>query len=290
MRIDGTSTAGDAVGEMSGRVCVVTGASGGIGKETAKGLARTGATVALLVRSPERGEAARGEIARAAPGADVRMVLADLSVQAEVRRAAAEILSHFPRVDALVNNAASFAWKRTLTPDGIELQWAVNHLAPFLLTHLLLGRLTESAPARVVTMSSGAHKGGRMDWDDPQMARGRYRGLAMYARTKLANLLFTRELARRTRGTGVTANAMHPGVVATDLLLKSFPPIRLLRPWMLTPEQGAATAVHLASSPDVASATGEYFIARRPVQAAPAALDDDDARRLWELSAEMTGV
>jgi NAD(P)-dependent dehydrogenase (short-subunit alcohol dehydrogenase family) len=246
--------------------------------------------VVLLVRSRERGEAARGEIARDVPGADVRMVLADLSAQAEVRRAAAEIVERFPRVDALVNNAASFAWKRTLTPDGIELQWAVNHLAPFLLTHLLLGRLTESAPARVVAMSSGAHKGGRMDWDDPQMARGRYNGLAMYARTKLANLLFTRELARRTRGTGVIANAMHPGVVATDLLLKSFPPIRLLRRWLLTPAEGAATAVHLASSPEVAGTSGEYFIDKRPVTPSPAARDDEAARRLWEISAEMVGV
>jgi len=278
------------VGEMSGRVCVVTGASGGIGKETAKGLARTGATVVLLVRSRERGEAARGEIIRDVPGSDVQMVLADLSVQAEVRRAAAEIIGRFPRVDALVNNAAIFAWKRTLTPDGVELQWAVNHLAPFLLTHLLLGRLTESAPARVVSMSSGAHKAGRMDWDDPQMARGRYNGLAMYSRTKLANLLFTRELARRTRGTGVTANAMHPGVVATDLLLKSVPLIRLFRRLMLTPEEGAATTVYLASSPEVAGASGEYFIDRRPVTPTTAARDEDAARRLWEVSARMVGI
>ena len=278
------------MGEMSGRVCVVTGASGGIGKETAKGLARTGATVLLLVRSRERGEAARGEIVRDVPDAEVQLVLADLSVQAEVRRAAAEIIARFPRVDALVNNAASFAWKRTLTPDGIEVQWAVNHLAPFLLTNLLLDRLKESAPSRVVSMSSGAHKGGRMDWDDPQMERGRYSGLGMYARTKLANLLFTRELARRTRGTGVTATAMHPGVVATDLLLKSFPPIRLFRRWMRTPEEGAATTVYLATSPEVAAASGEYFIDRRPATATAAAMDDDAARRLWELSAKMVGI
>ena len=277
------------MGEMSGRVCVVTGASGGIGKETAKGLARTGATVVLLVRSRERGEAARGEIVRDVPGADVQLVLADLAVQAEVRRAAAEIVGRFPRVDALVNNAASFAWKRTLTSDGIEVQWAVNHLAPFLLTHLLLDRLRESAPSRVVTMSSGAHKAARIDWDDAQMARGRYSGLGMYARTKLANLLFTRELARRTRGTGIAANAMHPGVVATDLLLKSFPPIRLFRRWMRTPAEGAATAVYLASSPGVA-ASGEYFIDRRPVTPASAATDDEAARRLWALSAKMVGI
>lgn len=275
---------------MSGRVAVVTGASGGIGKEIAKGLARNGAAVVLLVRSRPRGEAARDEIARAVPGADAQLVLADLSVQAEVRRAAEEIAARFPRVHALVNNAASFSWKRTLTADGIELQWAVNHLAPFLLTHLLLPRLAESMPARVVSLSSGAHHGGRMEWDDLQMAGGRYRALAMYSRTKLANLLFVRELARRTRGMGIAANAMHPGVVATDLLMNGFPPIRLFRRWMRTPEQGAATAVHLASSPDVEGATGEYFIDDRPVAPSAAALDDDAARRLWETSARMTGI
>lgn len=275
---------------MSGRVCVVTGASGGIGKETAKGLARKGATVVLLVRSRERGEAARDEIARAVPGADVHLVLADLAVQAEVRRAAEEIAARFPRVHALVNNAASFSWKRRTTTDGIEVQWAVNHLAPFLLTNLLLPSLAGSAPARVVSVSSGAHHGGRMEWDDLEMARGRYRAFAMYSRTKLANLLFVRELARRTRGMGITANAMHPGVVATDLLLNGFPPIRLFRRWMRTPEQGAATAVHLASSPEVEGVTGEYFIDERPVAPAPAALDDEAARRLWEVSARMTGI
>lgn len=278
------------MGETSGRVCVITGASGGIGKETAKGVARAGATAVLVVRSRERGEAARAEIVRDVPGADVHMVLADLSSQAEVRSAAAEIVARFPRVHALVNNAASFSWKRRTTVDGIEVQWAVNHLAPFLLTNLLLPRLAESAPARVVTVSSGAHHGGRMEWDDLQMARGRYRAFAMYARTKLANLLFTRELARRARGTGVTANAMHPGVVATDLLMNGFPPIRLFRRWLRTPEQGAATAVHLATSPEVEGVTGEYFIDARPVPPAPAALDDKAARRLSEISARMTGI
>jgi NAD(P)-dependent dehydrogenase (short-subunit alcohol dehydrogenase family) len=275
---------------MTGRVCVVTGASAGIGKATAAGLARLGATVVLLVRSRERGEAARAEIARGASGADVQLVLADLSAQAEVRRAAEEILGRFPRVHALVNDAATFSWRRRKTVDGIEIQWAVNHLAPFLLTNLLLGRLTESAPARVVAVSSNSHHDGRLRWDDLQMERGFYRGVAMYARTKLANVLFTRELARRTRGTGVTANAMHPGVVATSLLLDSFPPFKLLRRRMRTPEEGARTAVWLAASPEAEALSGEYCIDERPVRPSPAALDDEAARRLWDVSAEMTGL
>jgi len=275
---------------MRGRVCVVTGASGGIGRAAAAGLARQGATVVLLVRSRERGQAARDEIVRATPGADVQLVLADLSSMAEVRRAAREIESRFPRVHVLVNNAASFSWRRRKTPDGFEVQWAVNHLAPFLLTSRLLPRLTGSAPARVVTVSSNSHFRGRMAWDDLQMERGLYRGLAMYSRTKLANVLFTRELARRTRGTGVVANAMHPGVVATDLLLNGFPPLKLLRRRFRTPEEGARTAVWLASSPEAAEMTGEYCIDERPVTPSPAARDDEAARRLWKVSAEMTGL
>ncbi|HEX8696224.1 MAG TPA: SDR family oxidoreductase [Longimicrobium sp.] len=275
---------------MRGRVCVVTGASAGIGKATAAGLARLGATVVLLVRSRERGEAARAEIAREAPGADVHLVLADLSAQAEVRRAAEEILGRFPRVHVLVNNAATFSWRRKKTVDGIERQWAVNHLAPFLLTHLLLARLAESAPARVVAVSSNSHFDGRLRWDDLQMERGFYRGLAMYARSKLANVLFTRELARRARGTGVTANAMHPGVVATSLLLDGFPPLKLLRRRMRTPEEGARTAVWLAASPEAEALSGEYCIDERPVRPSAAALDDEAARRLWDVSAETTGL
>jgi NAD(P)-dependent dehydrogenase (short-subunit alcohol dehydrogenase family) len=275
---------------MSGRVCVVTGASGGIGKATAAELARRGATAVLVVRSAERGEAARTEIERATGNRDVHLVLADLSRQADVRRAAGEILARFPAVHVLVNNAATHTWRRE-TADGIEQQWAVNHLAPFLLTNLLLPRMIDAAPARVVTVSSNAHMGvGPLRWDDLEMARGRYRGFRQYGYTKLANVLFTRELARRTAGAGVTANALHPGVVATDLLLNGAPPLKLFRRWMRTPEQGAATAVHLATSPEVEGVTGEYFIDGRPVALAAAATDDEAARRLWSISERMTGL
>ncbi|HSU15467.1 SDR family oxidoreductase [Longimicrobium sp.] len=275
---------------MTGRVCVVTGASGGIGKAAATELARRGATVALVVRSPERGEAARAEIERATGNGAARVVLADLSRQAEVRRAADELLSAYPRIDVLVNNAAVYTRRRRLTDDGIEMQWAVNHLAPFLLTSLLLPRLTASAPARVVTVSSNAHEMAELRWDDLEMRRRRYRGFRQYGNTKRANVLFTRELARRTAGSGVAANALHPGTVATELLMNGFPPIRLFRRWLRTPEQGAATAVYLAASPEVAGISGEYFVDERPVPVPAPAHDDEAARRLWEISERMVGL
>jgi len=277
-------------GEIAGRVCVVTGASGGIGKATAAGLARRGATVALVVRSRERGEAARDEIARATGSRDLHLVLADLSRQADVRRAAGEVLAAFGAVHVLVNNAGTYTARRKETEDGIELQWAVNHLAPFLLTHLLMPALTTARPARVVAVSSNAHKAGELRWDDLQMKRGRYRGLRQYCNTKLANVLFTRELARRATASGVTANAMHPGVVATELLLGGFPPLRLVSRFMRTPEQGAATALYLAADPAAAAFTGEYFIDSRPVPLDAKATDDAAARRLWELSEEKVGI
>jgi retinol dehydrogenase-12/retinol dehydrogenase-13 len=278
------------MGEMTGRVCVVTGASGGIGKATAAGLARRGATVVLVVRSRERGEAARDEIARATGSRDLHLVLADLSRQADVRRAAAELLAAFGAVHVLVNNAATYTARRRETEDGIELQWAVNHLAPFLLTHLLLPGLAAGRPARVVAVSSNAHRSAVLRLDDVQMKRGLYRGLRQYCNTKLANVLFTRELARRAASSGVTANALHPGVVATELLLGGFPPLRLVRRFMRTPEQGAATAVYLAADPAAAGFTGQYFVDSRPVPLSPPATDDETARRLWELSEAMVGI
>jgi len=279
-----------ASGEMAGRVCVVTGASGGIGKAAAAGLAARGATVVLVVRSRERGEAARDEIARATGSRALHVVLADLSRQADVRRAADEVRTAVGAVHVLLNNAATYTARRKVTEDGIELQWAVNHLAPFLLTNLLMPALAAARSARVVTVSSNAHRSAVLRWDDVQMKRGFYRGLRQYCNTKLANLLFTRELARRAAGDGVTANALHPGVVATELLLGGFPPLRLVRRWMRTPEQGAATALYLATDPAVAGVTGEYFIDNRPVPPTPAATDDDSARRLWQLSEEMVGM
>ena len=272
---------------MEEKVCVVTGATGGIGGATARGLAARGATVLLVARDAARGEALRESIARETGNGRVRLVRADLSSQAEVRAAAAEVAAAYPRVDVLVNNAAVYTRQRAESVDGIELQWAVNHLAPFLLTHLLLDRLRAAGGARVVTVSSGAHQGRLIPWHDMQMTR-RYFGWRTYGVTKLANLLFTRELARRERG--LIAHAVHPGVVATELLMRGFPPIRLFRRFLKTPEEGAATVLFLATSPDAARSSGEYWIDERRADPHPAARDDQAARRLWRWSEERVGA
>lgn len=276
-------------GRMDGRVCVVTGATAGIGQAAATELARRGATVVLVARSPERARRTRDAVAAAAGHDRVDVVLADLSVQAQVRTAAAQILDRHPAVHVLLNNAAVYTRRFEASPDGIEMQLAVSHLAPFLLTNLLLDRLRASGPARVVTMSSGAHHGARVRWEDLEL-RGRYSGLRQYANTKLYNLWMTRELARRVPASQVTANAMHPGVVGTALLFGGFAPIRLLKPFLRTPEQGAATAVWLASSPAVREMTGGYFQDERPARSSPLSQDPDAARRMWVISERMTGL
>ena len=274
---------------MDGRVCVVTGATTGIGLATALGLARLGARVGIVGRNRERAEAARAAVAREAGAERVEVFLADLSSQAEVRRLAGELRARYGRLDVLVNNAAAYTRRRTLTVDGIETQLAVNHLAPFLLTRLLLDPLRAGGPSRVVTVSSEAHRGARLDWGDLQGER-MYNGVRAYARSKLANLLFTRELARRTAGTGVTANAAHPGVVGTELLFGGWAPLRLLKPFLRTPEKGADTSVWLAASPEVEGVSGGYFRDRREIRPSEAALDDSAAARLWKASEELTGL
>ncbi|HEX6910397.1 MAG TPA: SDR family NAD(P)-dependent oxidoreductase [Longimicrobium sp.] len=276
-------------GRMTGRVCVVTGATAGIGQVAATELARRGATVVLVARSAERAAATRDAVVRAAGHEGVEVVLADLARQAQVRAAAAQIRARHPAVHVLVNNAAVYTRSREETPDGIELQLAVNHLAPFLLTNLLLPALTAGAPSRVVTLSSGAHRGGVPRWDDLEM-RDRYNGLRQYSNTKLYNLLMTRELARRHDPAQLVANAMHPGVVGTALLLNGFRPLKLLKPFMRTPEQGARTAVWLASSPQAGRVTGEYFKDERPARSSELSRDVAAARQLWEISERMTGL
>ena len=273
---------------MRGKVCVVTGATGGIGAATARGLAQRGATVLLVARDAVRGGALREEIARATGNERVHLFRADLSSRAQVRAVAREIAAAHPRVDVLVNNAGAYTFRRRESVDGVEMQWAVNHLAPFLLTRLLMEPLRAAGAARVIAVSSEAHRLARLPWGDMQQRR-RYFGLRAYAVTKLANILFTRELARRTAGTGITASALHPGVVATEILLGGFPPLRLFRRFLRTHEQGASTPIFLASSPEAEGVTGKYWIDERPADPSPAALDDDAARRLWEWSEEMVG-
>lgn len=273
---------------MKGSTVLVTGASRGIGKATATELARRGARVLIAARSSERGESAAGEIRATVPGAAVELLLADLSSQQQVRALASETARRTDGLEVLVHVAGVYTRHRQTTRDGLETQLAVNHLAPFLLTRLLRDRLEAAAPSRVVVVSSEAHRHARLDFEDLQGER-RYNGLRAYARSKLANLLFTRELARRLESRGVTANAAHPGVVATDLLFSGFAPLRLLRPFLRTPERGARTPVWLAADPGPAGVSGRYFIDEREARPSRAALDDASARRLWEESVALTG-
>ena len=279
--------------DMTGRVCVITGATRGIGRATAEGLARLGASLVLVVRRPEDGAAVAGELRRAhgAPAAEV--VTADLSSQRSIRDAAETIRARHRRLHVLINNAGTIPKERETTVDGLEMQFAVNHLAYFLLTNLLLDRLTAGAPARIVNVSSGAHQGGTIDFADLQSER-RYDSVRVYGRTKLANVLFTYELARRLRGTGVTANCLHPGVIATRLLADymNVPLVggAIARTFGGSPEAGAETSIHLAASPEVEGVTGKYFVERRATRSSRASYDEELQHRLWEVSAQLTAL
>ena len=276
---------------MKGTVCVVTGATSGIGKAAATALARLGATVVLVGRDRGRTEAAAAEIARVS-ASPPRAEVADLASLEQVRGLAGR-LAGLERIDVLINNAGLVLGERRITPDGLEHVFALNHLAPFLLTSLLLPKLTASAPARVVTVTSDAHSAARLDLSDPNLEHG-WDSWRSYANSKLANILFTRELARRLDGTGVTANCAHPGVVRTGFGRESRPLLKLgimiARPFMLSPERGADTIVYLASSPDVAGQTGGYYVKRQRREPSAAARDDAAARELWELSEKLTGL
>ena len=279
---------------MSGTTCLVTGATSGIGKETALRLAMLGATVIIVARDASRGAAAEAEITGRVPLAKVEVMTADLSSLAQVRRLAGEVLGRHSRLDVLVNNAGVISPRRQLTGDGLETTFATNHLGPFLLTSLLRGLLERSAPARVVTVSSAVHKQVRaIPWDD--LPRGAQSGQAQaYPVSKLLNILFTAELARRLAGTGVTANCLHPGFVRTSLgrdvtgvLGTVLPMILRLRPG---PEAGARTSVYLASSPEVAGVSGGYFVNCKPAEPGALAKDTQAAARLWALSEDLVGL
>jgi NAD(P)-dependent dehydrogenase (short-subunit alcohol dehydrogenase family) len=278
---------------MTGRTVLVTGGTGGIGKATAAGLAALGARVAITGRDRRRAEQAAADI-RAAGGPEVDVFVADMSSQAEVRRLAFEVLDGLPRLDVLVNNVGGFWNTRHVTADGLERTFALNHLAPFLLTTLLLDRLKQNAPARVVTVSSRAQATGRIDFADLQGERA-YSGQRAYNQSKLANVLFTYELARRLDGSGVTANVLHPGVVRTAIGTEDPGTLqRLLVPlarlFTKSPEQGAATSIHLASAPELEQVSGQYFADSRPKRTSSRSYDDAVAARLWDVSCALTDI
>ncbi len=280
---------------ISGRVVVVTGATSGIGRATALALAERGDSLLVVARDPARGRALIDELRAKGAGALTGLVLADLGVLAEVRQAASEILDATPQIDVLLNNAGVVHLERKTTQDGFEATFAVNHLAYFLLTLLLLPRLRESAPSRIVSVASDAHRFvGGMQFDDLGWERATYRSLKVYGHSKLANILFTRELARRLAGSGVTAVCLHPGAVATGLGRDNgiFPELvrKLIAPFMRSPASGAATSIHLATLPDLAPHAGAYFANLKPRSPSKAACDDDAAARLWALSTEMCGL
>lgn len=276
---------------LNGKTAIVTGASSGMGKVTALELAKAGAKVVIVCRPGSKAEAAFGEISAEAGKGNVELMNADLSSQSSIRACVEEFRKTHERLEILVNNAGIFLSNRELTADGFERTFATNHLAYFLLTNLLLDMLKASAPARIVCVASKAERWGKIDFDDLQSERS-YSGMKAYSQSKLANILFTYELARRLKHTGVTANCLHPGLVNTGWgrgfrgIFKIG--IKLVTPFMLAPEEGAKTSIYLASSPEVEKVTGQYFIKCKPARSADSSYDADVAKKLWEVSERLT--
>jgi NAD(P)-dependent dehydrogenase (short-subunit alcohol dehydrogenase family) len=280
--------------KMNGKICLVTGATNGIGKATAQALAQMGATVVIVGRNPAKCAAVASEIKHISGNNAVEAITADLSIMAEVRQAADQFKAKYQKLHVLVNNAGGAFGKRQVTSEGFEKTFALNHLSYFLLTHLLLDTLKASAPARIVNVSSDSHKGARLDFDDLQSEKGSYRFTA-YGRSKLAVVLFSYELARRLAGTGVTCNVLHPGLVRTGFAnnMGAVPSAVIgffMRFAALTPEQGAQTSVYLATSPDVENVTGKYWEKSKAVPSARAAYDEATWTRLWEVSDKLVAV
>lgn len=279
---------------LAGKDIVVTGATDGIGKVTARDLAKMGASVTIVGRNAAKGEAVVAELKKAAGHDRVSFVVGDLATQKGVRAAAAAIKGRLTKLDVLVNNAGAMFTKRELTEDGIERTFALNHLGYFFFTHELLGLLKASAPARVVTVASAAHQGAKLDLNDLQNAKS-YSGFKAYGQSKLANIYFTYELARRLQGTNVTANCLHPGFVASQFGNNTGGVFKLLIGWAklvaaISEDDGAKTSVYLASSPDVQGVSGKYFDKCAAVSSSAVSYDTDIARALWRESERLTGV
>jgi NAD(P)-dependent dehydrogenase (short-subunit alcohol dehydrogenase family) len=277
---------------IDGKVCIVTGATSGIGLVTAETLAAKGARVILVGRDQARADAALTRIKRRIAGATVETQIADLSRLDEIRALAGR-LAGLPRIDVLINNAGAMFHRRQTTPDRLERTFALNHMAYFVLTELLRDRLVQSAPARIINVASEAHRNAKLDFDDLQSER-HYRGVVAYGRSKLCNILFTRELARRLRGTGVTANSLHPGFVASRFGDENGGLFRIgigiAKLFAISPEEGAATSIYLATAPEVDGRNGVYFAKSKPATPSAAAQDDAAAQRLWLESAQIAGI
>ncbi|HJU95010.1 MAG TPA: SDR family oxidoreductase [Nitrososphaera sp.] len=280
---------------MEGKTCLITGSTSGIGKEIAIGLAKMKANVILVGRNKAKCEAAIEEICRNVSIVSnknrVSYLLADLSSQTSIHQLANKFLESHGSLNILINNAGVFLSRRVTTVDNIEYTFAVNHLAPFLLTNLLFERIKASSPSRIITTSSVAHRGAYINFDNLQFERGRYNGVEAYRQSKLANILFTKELARRSTGCGITSNCFHPGGVRTNLVQSNPWYYRLIwaiiNPFLVSPKKGADTAIYLASSSKVAEISGEYFVNRNPVRPSELADDYDAAARLWKISEEL---
>ena len=278
---------------MKGKICMVTGASSGIGEVTARALAQGGATTIIVGRNPEKSAATVNRIKEQTDNHEVEFMLADLSSQKDIRQLARQFKSRHHRLDVLVNNAGAWITRRQQSVDGIEMTFALNHLNYFLLTNLLLDILKVSAPARIINVSSVGHKRVRINFDDLQ-AKERYNGFQVYRQSKLANVLFTYELARRLEGTGITVNAVNPGFAATNFGFNNGGVMRLFMPVcklvVLSAEQGAQTSIYLATSAEVEGVTGKYFEKQMAIPSSEDSYNTVAANRLWQVSTELTGL
>ena len=277
--------------DLNGKICLITGANSGIGYATAMGLAKLNANVVLVCRNKERGEPAQKEIIEKTGNKHVDLLLCDLSSLDSIRKLVAEFKTKYQNLHVLINNAGVMLSKRELSVDGFEMNFAVNHLAPFLLTNLLLDILKKSAPSRIINVASAAHKFGTIDFKDLQSENKKHRFMGLYGDSKLTLMLTSYELSRRLEGTGVTLNTIHPGVVNTNLAVdRSKPKKGIVRRFFKSPEKAAETSIYLASTPEVEGVTGKYFINKQEQKSSEDSYNDEYAKKLWDISMEMTGL
>ncbi|MFW9821264.1 MAG: SDR family oxidoreductase [Candidatus Thorarchaeota archaeon] len=275
---------------MEGNICLITGANSGIGKETALALAKMNATVVMLCRNKQRGEKAQKEIIEQSENKNVDLLICDLSSLKDINKFVSDFKSKYDKLHVFINNAGIMLKSRTVSVDGFEMNFAVHLLGPFLLTNLLLDILKKSAPSRIINVTSAAHKRAKIDFEDLQSQNKKYRLFSIYGISKLAEMLFTYELSRRLKGTKVTANAVHPGVVATNLGRDQSKFSQwFARKFFKSPEEGAQTSIYLASSPEVEGITGKYFSNKEPRESSIESYNEEDAERLWKICEELTG-